>query len=85
MQKMCNILIKLNCKRSYPVYLIECTLCKREYIDKSETIFNLRSKNRQKDLHEINSIEADHNFRQTGHNFNLDENFVLQEQLNINM
>ena len=42
-------------------------------------------KNHQKDLHEIKSIEADHNFRPTGHNFNLDENFVLLEQLNINM
>ena len=32
-----NIYNTLKCKNSYFIYLMECTLCKRQYTDKSET------------------------------------------------
>ena len=46
-----NIYNKLNYKSSCLIYLMECTLCKGQYTGKSETTFNIRLKNRRKDVH----------------------------------
>ena len=46
-----NIYNKLNYKSSCLIYLMEYTLCKRQYTGKSETTFNIRLKNRRKDVH----------------------------------
>ena len=77
-----NICNKLNCKSSYLIYLMECTLCKRQYTGKSETTFNIRSNNHRKDVYKTNTPEADQNFRLPGHNFNRHAKFTLIEQFN---
>ena len=46
-----NIYNKLNYKSSCLIYLMEYTLCKGQYTGKSETTFNIRLKNRRKDVH----------------------------------
>ena len=47
-----NIYNKLNYKSSCLIYLMEYTLCKGQYTGKSETTFNIRLKNRRKDVHQ---------------------------------
>ena len=44
----CNIYNKLNCKSSYLIYLMECTLW--QHTGKSETAFNFRLNNHRKDV-----------------------------------
>ena len=46
-----NIYNKLNYKSSCLIYLMQYTLCKGQYTGKSETTFNIRLKNRRKDVH----------------------------------
>ena len=46
-----NIYNKLNHKSSCLIYLMEYTLCTGQYTGKSETTFNIRLKNRRKDVH----------------------------------
>ena len=46
-----NIYNELNYKSSCLIYLMEYTLCKGQYTGKSETTFNIRLKNRRKDVH----------------------------------
>ena len=46
-----NISNKLNCKSSYLIYLMECTLCKWQYTGKSEIEFNIRLNNHRKDVY----------------------------------
>ena len=77
-----NIYNKLNCKSSYLVYLMECTLCKRQYASKSETTFNIRLNNHRKDVHKTNTPEADQHFRLPHHNFNRQAKFTLIKRLN---
>ena len=40
-----NIFHKLTCKSQYVIYLMECILCKIQYVGKSETPFSLRLNN----------------------------------------
>ena len=37
-----NIFFNLNCKSEYVIYLMECILCKKQYVGKAKTAFNLR-------------------------------------------
>ena len=61
---------------------MECTLCKRQYTDKSETAFNIKLNNHRNDVHKTNTPEVDQHFRLPGHNFNRHAKFTLIEQLN---
>ena len=63
------------------IYLMECALCKVQYVGKAETTFNIRLNNHRKDVNNPKSIPADFNFRKPGHSFNLDGKFTLIEQL----
>ena len=61
---------------------MECELCNKQYIGKSETTFNLRLNNHRKDVNKRNSLQADQHFQLPGHNFNKHAKFTLIEQLN---
>ena len=76
-QKSYHIFNKLNCKSNYLIYLMEYILCERQYIDKSETAFNLRLHNHRKDVHTINTPEADQHFEIFAHNFNINAEFTV--------
>ena len=64
---------------------MECTLCKIQYVGKTETPFNIRLNNhRRKDAKGNNpkAIPASIHFKQAVHNFNKHAKFTLIEQIN---
>ena len=81
---MFKIFHKLNCKSSFVIYLVECTLYKIQYVEKAETPFNIRLNNHRKDANGNNpkAIPASIHFKQPGHNFKKDAKFTLIEQIN---
>ena len=60
---------------------MECVLCNKQYISKSETTFNLKLSNQQKDVIKQNSLQADQHFRLPGNNFNKRAKFTLIKKL----
>ena len=83
-KRMFKIFNKLNCKSSFIIYLMECTLCKIQYVGKAETPFDIRLNNHRKDTNGNNpkAIPASILFKQPGHNFNKYATFTLIEQIN---
>ena len=61
---------------------MECVLCNKQYISESETTFNLKLSNQQKDVIKQNSLQADQHFRLPGNNFNKRTKFTLIKKLN---
>ena len=80
-QQLYTIFHKLNCKSKFIIYLMECALCKIQYVGKAETAFNIRLNNHRKDVNNPKSIPANFHFRKPGHSFNLHAKFTLIEQL----
>ena len=76
-----NIFFNLNCKSEYVIYLMECILCKMQYVGKAETAFNLRLNNHRKDTKKPNSILACKHFQEKGHNFNKHAKFIIIDKL----
>ena len=81
---MLKIFRELNCKSSFVIYLMECTLCKTQYVEKAETPLNIRLNNYSKDANCNNpkAILASIHFKQPGHNFDKHAKFTLTEQIN---
>ena len=80
-QQLYTIFHKLNCKSKFIIYLMECVLCKVQYVRKAETAFNIRLNNHRKDISNPKSIPADLHFRKSGDSFNLHAKFTLIEEL----
>ena len=59
---------------------MECTKCKLQYVDKTETELNLRMNNDRKDVLKLNAIPADQDFAQRDHDFNTEAKFTIIEQ-----
>ena len=76
-----NIFNKLTCQSQYIIYLMECILCKIQYIGKSETLFNLRWNNHRKDVNNPKVIPACTHFEIHGQNFTKHAKFTLIEHL----
>ena len=76
-----KIFHKLNCRSSLVIYLMECTLCKIQYVRKA---LNIRLNNHRKDANgnSPKAISASIYFKQPGHNFNKHAKFTLIEQIN---
>ena len=69
----------------YVIYLLECILCKIQYVGMSETSFNIRLNNHRKDIKKPNATEACKNFNNNEHTFSKHGKFIIIEQLrNIN-
>ena len=66
------------------IYLMECTLCKVQYVGKAETPFNIQLNNHRKDANGNNpkAIPTSTYFKQPGYNFNKHAKFTLIEQIN---
>ena len=65
-----NIFFNLNCTSGYIIYLVECILCKMQYVGKAETAFNLRFNNHRKDEKKSSYVLASKHLQEQGHNFN---------------
>ena len=72
---------KINCKSEYVIYLIERTLCNKQYVGKAETPFNIRLNNYRKDTKDPNAILACKYFRQQGHSFNSHAELIILDKL----
>ena len=76
-----RIFQKTTCKSNFIIYLIECELCKTQYVGKAETALNIRLNNHRKDVKDPKAIPVDKHFNQAGHSFNLHAKFIIIEQL----
>ena len=76
-----NIFFNLNCKNQYIIYLMECILCKMQYVGKAKTAFNLRLNNHRKDTKKSNSILVCKHFQGKGHYFNKHAEFIIIDKL----
>ena len=66
---------------NYVIYLLECIMCKIQYVEKSETSFNIKLNNHRKDIKKANATEACKHFNNSGRH----GKFIINEQLrNIN-
>ena len=73
-----NIFSNPKCKREYVIYLMECTLCKIQYVGKAETSFNVRLNNLREDTKKPNSFL---HFQKQGHSFNQHARFIIIDKL----
>ena len=80
-QKCYKIFHHLNCKRKYSIYLMECNICKLQYVGKTEWPMNIRINNHRKDCHQEYAIPAIRHFSIIGHSFNNNAKFTIIEQL----
>ena len=80
-QKTYHIFHDLNCKSKLLIYLMECRICRIQYIGKSETEFNIRLNNHRKDVNRQNAQQVDQHFKLPNHIFNQHARFTLIEQL----
>ena len=60
---------------------MECTLCKKQYIGKSETSFNFRVNNHRKDVKNPDAILACRLFQEKKHVFNKHAKFIIIDEL----
>ena len=67
----------LNCKSKYVIYLLECTKCEIQYVEKSETEFSIRLNNHRKDVWKPDAIPASCYFSGKNHNFNTHAKIIL--------
>ena len=80
-----KIFFNLNCKSEYVIYLLECILCKIQYVAKTETAFDLRLNNHGKDTKKPNYILACKYLQKQGHDFNKHTKFIIIDKLiNLN-
>ena len=66
----------------YVIYLMECTICDKQYIGKAENGFNSRLKNHRKDTKEPNAIVDCTQFQQQSYNFNKHTKFIIDKLVN---
>ena len=80
-QQLYTIFYKLNCKSQFIIYLMECSLCTVQPVEKAKTALNIRLNNQRKNVNDPKSNPADFYFRKPGHSFNVHAKFTLIEQL----
>ena len=76
-----RIFQKAICKSNFIIYILECELCKIQYVGKAETTFNIWLNNHRKDVKDPKAILEDKHFSQTEHILNLHAKFIIIEQL----
>ena len=77
--KTYQIFPQLNYKSSHIMYLLECLKCQVQYLEKSETDFNIRLNNHSKHVARKNIIPTSNHFNIEGDNFNIHAKFLLIE------
>ena len=78
-----QIFHNINCRSNFIIYLLHCTLCKTQYVGKSETAFNVRLNNHRKDARNPrdDTIPACKHFHGNNHDFNKHARFTIIEQI----
>ena len=64
---------------------MDCQKCGAQYVEKSETPFNIRLNNHRKDVQNLQvTLRASQHFREANHSFNRDAKSTLTEQITYN-
>ena len=79
--KYYTIYHEVNCSSAYVFYLMEYTLCKKQYVGKSETSFRISLKNHRKDIKKPDAILACRHFQERNQIFNKHEKFIMLDKL----
>ena len=80
-RKTFTIFHQVTCHSNYVIYLLECIMCKIQYVGKCETSFNIRLNNHRKDIRKPNVIEICKHFNNNEHMFSKHGKFIIIEQL----
>ena len=76
---------QLFCHSNYVIYLLECVMCKIQYVENSQTSFNIRLNNHRKDMKISSAVEAYKHFNNNEYTFSEHGRFIIIELLrNIN-
>ena len=70
---------ELNCKSSFRIYLMECTLCKIQFVGKTEAPFNIPINNKQK---KMKATPSSMHFNQPDYNFKNHKKFIFAGKIN---
>ena len=79
--KSYNIFHRVNCKSKLIIYLMECLICKLQYVGKSEWPMNIRINKHRNDVFRIDGLDVCKHFQKTGHNFDKHAKFTIIEEL----
>lgn len=82
-----DIFHTVNCQSTWVIYIIECKICKLQYVGKSETGFNLRLNNHRNHIKKgVSSCELTEHFLHNTrtHNFDNDAIITIIEQIKQN-
>lgn len=64
-----NIRGSFNCDSSNVIYMLECTVCKKQYIGQTETSFRIRFNNHRSHSNKLPSLPLSKHIRLPGHSF----------------
>ena len=73
---------RVNCRSKFVIYLLECILCKIQYVGKSEWPLNIRINKHRNDVPREDAIQACRHYREHNHVFKDHARFTIIEQLN---
>jgi hypothetical protein len=76
-----DIFHKVNCKSKWVVYLMECIICRTQYVGKSEWPMNMRINKHRNDVPRSDSLDVCQHFRNPGHHFDTHAKFTIIEEL----
>ena len=82
--KVFDIFHTVNCQSTFVIFIIECRICRLQYVGKSETAFNLRLKNHRNHIERgINSCELSEHFlhNSRSHDFSKGVTITIIEQI----
>ena len=76
-----NIHHRVNCRSKFVIYLLECIMCKIQYVGKSEQPMNIRINKHRDNVTRVDAIQVCQHFNQTSHNFQHHARFTIIETL----
>ena len=79
--KSYDIFHKLNCRSKLVIYLMECIICRLQYVGKSEWPMNIRINKHRNDVPRTDSLDVCKHFQKTGHDFEKHAKFTIIEEL----
>ena len=84
-REIITIFQQLFCYSNYVIYSLPCVMCKIQYVENSQTSFNIRLNNHRKDMKKPSAVEACKHFNNNEHTFSEHDRFIIIELLrNIN-
>ena len=61
-ERILTMVHQVKCKSSFVIYFFECKKCHIHYVDKAETVLNLRLNNHGQDVYKADGIPASRHF-----------------------